>query len=172
MDILISSNLERLIYLVSDAEHTSKYMEMLNSVGHYQVDDEIKAKIDENFVGYFANEDQTADTIAKYYNIYDYLMDTHTAVAFSALESYRNETNDSTKTIVASTASPYKFAKDVYSAIYGENDFGDLTILEELSLTTGTKIPEPLSHLDKKDINFTSVRASFEMYDEILKFLE
>ena len=172
MDILISSNLERLIYLVSDVEQTSKYMEMLNSKGCYQVSEDIKRKIDDNFVGYFANETQTADTIAKYYNFNDYLMDTHTAVAFFALESYRNEHNDNTKTIVASTASPYKFAKNVYSAIYDDNQYGDLEVLEELSITTGTKIPLPLLNLDKKNVVFSNVVSVDKMFDEVKRFIK
>ena len=172
MDILISSNLERLLYIMSDAKQTSEYMKMLANQGYYQISDEIKAKIDENFVGYFASEEQTANTIAKYYNIFDYLMDTHTAVAFSALDDYRNESSDNTKTIVASTASPYKFAKDVYCAIYGENDFDDLKILDELSLTTGTRVPDPLSALDKRGINFTNATTASKMYDEVLNFLK
>lgn len=172
MDILISSNLERLIYLVSNADQTAKYMKMLTDDGFYQVSDDIKRKIDENFIGYFANESQTADTIAKYFNSADYLMDTHTAVAFSALESYRNEYHDNTKTVVASTASPYKFASNVYSAIYGNNPFNDLSTLEELSKTTGTKIPAPLYQLDKKDVNFNKVIGVDGMFNELLNFIK
>lgn len=172
MDILISSNLERLIYLVSDAEETAKYMSLLNSCGYYQVSADIKRKIDDNFVGYFADESQTTDTIARYYNIEDYLMDTHTAVAFSALESYRKEHEDSSKTVVASTASPYKFAQSVYNSIYNDNPYDDLDILEELSITTGTKIPKPLYQLDKKSVNFSNVVSADNMFDEVLKFIK
>ncbi|MBO5715118.1 MAG: threonine synthase [Clostridia bacterium] len=172
MDILISSNLERLIYFVSDAKQTAEYMNLLNSKGCYQVSDDIKRKIDKNFVGYYADESQTADTIAKYYNLQDYLMDTHTAVAFSALESYRNEHKDNTKTIVASTASPYKFAQNVYSSIYNSNPYDDLAILEELSIITGTQIPKPLYQLDKKSINFMGVISADNMFDEVLNFIK
>ena len=172
MDILISSNLERLLYLVGGVNETTKYMELLNSKGCYKVSDEIKQKIDKDFVGYFANESQTANTVAKYYNLEDYLMDTHTAVAFFALESYRNEYHDNTKTIVASTASPYKFAKDVYNAIYHDNSYNDLEILDELSITTGTKIPHPLHELNKKSINFSNVVKPDQMFDEVLNFIK
>ena len=99
-------------------------------------------------------------------------MDTHTAVAFSALESYRKEYGDSTKTVVASTASPYKFAQNVYGAIYHDNSYDDLIILEELSITTGTKIPQPLYQLDKKSVNFTNVVSVDNMVDEVLKFIK
>ena len=172
MDILISSNLERLLYFTSNATQTAEYMNMLSTRGYYQVSDEIKSKIDENFIGYFANESQTADTIAKFYNIYDYLMDTHTAVAFSALESYRTEHLDNTKTVVASTASPYKFAQNVYRSIFSDDSYNDLEILNELSLITGTKIPAPLLYLDKKEVRFTNVTTPENMYDEVLKFIE
>ena len=99
-------------------------------------------------------------------------MDTHTAVAFSSLESYRFEHKDETKTVVASTASPYKFANNVYSAIFGDNSFDDLKILDELSKATATKIPTPLYELDKKQINFNGVCTPDEMYNEVLKFLQ
>ena len=172
MDILISSNLERLIYLMSNANETVKYMESLNTNGCYQVSDEIKSKIDENFVGYFTNEQKTVETIDKYYRRYNYLMDTHTAVAFSSLESYRLEHKDETKTVVTSTASPYKFAGNVYGAIFGENSHDDFQILNELSKATSTEIPDPLYELDKKKINFTGVCNADEMYKEVLRFLE
>ena len=172
MDILISSNLERLIYLESNAEQTIEYMHALNSNGYYQVSDEIKSKIDENFVGYCTNETQTADTIKQYFDNYNYLMDTHTAVAFSALESYRNEHNDGIKTVVASTASPYKFANNVYKAIFGENDFDDLEILNNLSEKTNTSIPSPLFELDKKEILFNNFAIPEEMYKEVVNFIK
>ena len=171
MDILISSNLERLIYLMSNANETSKYMELLNTNGCYQVSDEIKSTIDANFVGYFANEQKTVETINDYYRQYNYLMDTHTAVAFSALESYRTDHKDDTKTVVASTASPYKFANIVYKSIFGENDFNDFELLAELSKSTCTKIPLPLNELNGKQINFNDVCRPNEMYNEVTKFL-
>ncbi len=172
MDILISSNLERLLYLICGAEQTAKYMQLLNANGFYQISDDIKKKIDEDFIGYFASESQTSATINKYYNSYDYLMDTHTSVAFSALESYRAKQNDFTKTVVASTASPYKFAKNVYQAIFGESNLDDLETLNELSIKTNTKIPTPLYELEKKTVNFNHSSIPENMYDEVLKFLK
>ncbi len=172
MDILISSNLERLLYFVSGTEQTAEYMQMLNENGFYQVSDETKEKIDENFLGYFAKESQTSATIKKYYSTYNYLMDTHTAVAFSALESYRTDKNDVTKTVVASTASPYKFAKSVYQAIFGKCNLDGLEMLNALSVKTNTKIPMPLYELDKKKVNFNHHSKPENMYDEVLEFLE
>lgn len=171
MDILISSNLERLIYLMSDAEQTAKYMEMLNSQGYYHISEEIKSKIDNNFVGYYTDEEQTILTIRNYYQNYRYLMDTHTAVAFSSLESYRLQYKDTTKSIIASTASPYKFANSVYGAIFGKNDFDGIQTLEELSKKTSSDIPTPLYELNKKTINFGSVCTTEEMLDKIDEFI-
>ena len=172
MDILISSNLERLIYFMSYAKQTAEYMKALNTDGCYQVSNEIKSKIDDNFVGYFTDEIQTAETISKYYKTHNYLMDTHTAVAFSSLEAYRQEHGDGTKTIVASTASPYKFANNVYKSIFGETDLTDFEALAALSESTATQVPLPLFELDKKQINFRDKCHSEEMYREVLKFLQ
>ena len=172
MDILISSNLERLLYLMCGAEQTSQYMQLLNENGFYKISEDIKKEIDKNFVGYFASESKTIATINKYYNSHNYLIDTHTAVAFSALESYREEQNDFTKTVVASTASPYKFAKNVYQAIFGESNLNDLEILNALSKKTNTPIPAPLYELDKKIVNFNHSSTPPNMYDEVLKFIE
>ncbi len=172
MDILISSNLERLLYFVSGVEDTCDYMKKLSEDGAYQVNPQIKAKIDSNFVGYFADEIDTCATIKKYYNENNYLMDTHTAVAFSSLEKYRNESKDNTITVVASTASPYKFAKNVYGSIFGENNFDDLEILSKLSENTGSKIPEPLYELDKKQVNFNGLTTPDGMHAEVLKFIK
>lgn len=171
MDILISSNLERLIYFVSDANVTAEYMDSLKNNGYYQVTQEIKEQIDDNFVGYFANEEQTLNTIKKYFEEYNYLMDTHTAVAFYSLESYRNENDDDLITVVASTASPYKFANNVFGAIFGENEFNDLEILKELSKKTDTPIPEPLFDIDKKEIRFNNKTTPENMYNSVLKFI-
>ena len=171
MDILISSNLERLLYLMCGAEQTAQYMQLLNENGSYKVSVDIKKEIDKNFAGYFASECQTSATIKKYYDSYNYLIDTHTAVAFSALESYREEQNDLTKTVVASTASPYKFAKNVYRAIFGESNLDDIDMLNALSMKTTTEIPAPLYELDKKTVNFDHLSTPQNMYDEVLKFL-
>jgi len=128
--------------------------------------------ISESFVGYFASEEQTLDTISRVYKLNDYLIDTHTAVAFSALEQYRAETADTAKTVVASTASPFKFAGSVYSAIFGENDPDEFDTLRDLSVTTGVKIPHPLSDLSKKQVNFAKSIAKENMLEEILDFVK
>ncbi|MBQ9978650.1 MAG: threonine synthase [Clostridia bacterium] len=172
MDILISSNLERLLYFMSGSEKTSEWMSSLVQKGFYEIDAETYSKISESFIGYFASEEQTLDTISRVYKLNNYLIDTHTAVAFSALEQYRAETADTTKTVVASTASPFKFAGSVYSAIYGYNDHDEFEILTDLSVTTGVKIPHPLSDLSKKQVNFAKSIAKEDMLEEILDFVK
>lgn len=172
MDILISSNLERLLYFTSDVEQTREYMKSLNDNGYYQIGPDIKAKIDENFVGYCANESETTATIKHYFEKSQYLMDTHTAVAFYALDSYRNDKSDDTITVVASTANPYKFAKNVHNALFEHNNFDDLEVLNELAYKTNTTIPSPLYELDKKTINFNSVVEPNDMLGEVLDFLK
>ena len=98
-------------------------------------------------------------------------MDTHTAVAFSALSDYRSKTNDNTKAIVASTASPYKFAKDVISALSNDNATDEIDVLKKLSVATDTHIPKPLANLDKRNISFDSVCNPKEMQEYVLNFI-
>ncbi len=171
MDILISSNLERLLYLSSDAKTTASYMSELNTNGSYTVSDEIKEKISENFVGFFADEKETAQTLKKYYDTYGYLADTHTSVALSCAEKFMERNSDGKKMIVASTASPYKFAADVYKAI-SEKDAAEATgALKDLSALTGTEITLPLRDLDKKDIRFKDVIEASDMLEAVYSFM-
>ena len=120
MDILISSNLERLLYFTAGAQKTANYMEQLSQKGVYTVSDDVKAIISENFEGYFADQNSTRKTLEHFYKDYGYLADTHTSVALDCAEQYLAKTKDTKKIIVASTASPYKFAADVYASLTGE----------------------------------------------------
>ena len=171
MDILISSNLERLIYFSSDAETTANYMTELNLNGKYTVSEDIKSKISENFCGYYADEEETSATIRKYYNDIGYLSDTHTAVALSCAEKFMEANSDGKKMIVASTASPYKFAADVYRSITNKVASEGTGALDDLSSITNTEITLPLRDLDKKEIRFTKVIDPSEMLDEVYKFM-
>ena len=171
MDILISSNLERLIYFSSDAKTTASYMNALNKDGKYTVSAEIKAKIDESFAGYYASEDETAATLKKFYKDYNYLADTHTSVALYCAEKYILENNDGKKMIVASTASPYKFAADVYKSIANAEAPEGTKALEALSSLTETAITLPLRGLDKKDVRFKDVIEAADMLEEVYKFM-
>lgn len=171
MDILISSNLERLLYFTSGAEETASYMKQLNETGCYTVSDKIKGLIAENFVGYYADEEKTANTLRYYYEENNYLADTHTSVALACAEQYVTETNDTTKIIVASTASPYKFASDVYQSIAGKEAAADTGALDDLSSLTKTEITYPLKGLADRKINFDRVIESSDMLEEVYRFM-
>lgn len=171
MDILISSNLERLLYFSSDATQTAAYMKELNTMGHYTVSKEIKEIIDENFVGYFADEAETATTLRKFYDEHHYLADTHTSVALNCAEKFMKEQNDGKKMIIASTASPYKFAADVYKAITGNEASADTGALDDLASLTGTEITLPLRNLAERKVRFEQVIESDQMLEEVYKFM-
>ena len=171
MDILISSNLERLIYFASDADTTAQYMSELNACGKYTVSDEIKEKIGENFYGYYADEAETAATIKKYFNEIGYLADTHTSVALACAEKYIAANNNGKKMIVASTASPYKFASDVYYSITDKKASDGTGALDDLSAASSSEITLPLRDLDKKQVRFTKVIDASEMLEEVYNFM-
>ena len=171
MDILISSNLERLLYFVAGHEKTIGYMKALKETGRYAVEPEILAKINEVFVGYCADEAQTAATISDYKNRYDYLIDTHTAVACSAAEQYRSDnTDDSRVTVIASTASPYKFAASVYRSLTSQEAESDLAALDQLCKTTGVEITYPLCGLESRTVRFKEVIDPTEMRAAVTDF--
>ena len=171
MDILISSNLERLLYFTAGSEKTAAYMEELKRTGTYTVEKEILDEIRQSFEGYFADEAATADTIYKIYNQYHYLSDTHTAVALSAAEQYRAESGDVSPMVVASTASPYKFANHVYRAVSGKDADSDLAALDALSASTQTQIPYPLENLADRKVRFTKVIGREEIEKAIFDFI-
>ena len=156
MDILISSNLERLLYLIAGPEKTKGYMEKLSKEGRYEVDAEVLAVIKENFCAYFCDEENCAATIRGIFDKYSYLSDTHTAVAIYAAERFIAEQATGYKNIVASTASPYKFAADVMRSL-GRDVSGkeDKEVLAELAAYSKTEIPAPLAGLFVKPIRFT-----------------
>lgn len=171
MDILISSNLERLLYFVAGPEKTAQYMKELTEKGVYTVDEATKAAIAENFTGYFADEKETAATIRETMEHYGYLIDTHTAVAVSAAAQYTKETGDNKPMIVASTASPYKFASDVYTSLYGETPTSPLAALDELCAKTGTEITYPLRGIGERAVRFTNVVEACDMQNAMFDYL-
>ncbi len=154
MDILISSNLERLLYLLAGSEKTKGYMQSLSATGRYEVDAQTLAALQAEFVGYYADEAQTAQTIADTYQAHGYLCDTHTAVGVFAAQQYQKQSGDATPMVVASTANPYKFAADVYAALRGERPTDEFAALTMLSEATKTTIPAPLADLNQKEIRF------------------
>ena len=171
MDILISSNLERLLYFTAGAESTSKYMKDLAEKGEYTVSDDIMSVISENFFGFYADESSTCKTLKHFYDDYGYLADTHTSVALNCAEQYMTQNNDNSKMIVASTASPYKFAADVYCALTGKTASADTGALDDLSALTSTEISYPLKNLAERKINFKTVIESDQMLKEVYKFM-
>ncbi len=172
MDILISSNLERLLYFTAGSERTAAYMKALKETGAYTVDADVLARIQENFVGYYADEKQTADTIKRTYEECNYLSDTHTAVAIYAAEQYLADTKETIPMVIDSTASPYKFANNVYRSLTGKDPESDLAALDQLTELTGVEIPYPLAGLAQRKVNFTKVCDRCEMAKAVLEYIE
>ena len=166
MDILISSNLERLIFELSgrDAAMTADWMKSLSETGKYTVTDEVKAKIADLFWGGYCSDLDTALTINDTFKKYGYVIDPHTAVGKNVYDQYLTETDDMTKTVIASTASPYKFSKFVNDSMgISTTDKDEFQILEDLSQASGTKIPQSLAGLKTAEIRFTSVSSKEEL---------
>ncbi len=170
MDILISSNLERLLYLVCGAEKTAAYMKELNENGKYTLADDEITKIQETFVGYFASEEDTEEAIRTTFEKHGYLCDTHTAVGYHAARAYIKETECRRRIVLASTASPYKFAASVYHALTGKEAEGDLEALGALSALTGVAIPAPLADIAKRKVRFDTVMDACDMPASVLSF--
>ncbi|MGD9567331.1 MAG: threonine synthase [Sedimentibacter sp.] len=169
MDILVSSNLERLLYYMSgkNNEEVKTMMEDLNSAGRYIVKQDLKKKIDAEFYAGCVFKEETEKTIKDTFDKYGYLLDTHTAVAYKTLEDYKAHTKDKTVSVVLSTASPFKFSKSVYEALYGEAGKGEFEIMMELSEKTGIRIPENLKNLNKKPVLHTTICEVNEMQDYV-----
>jgi threonine synthase len=158
MDILVSSNLERLLYLLSgDCDLVASLMKQLNEQGFYTVPDSLKAAIDAEFWADYAGDGEAFQTIRKVFNSHQYLCDTHTAVGLSAAKQYVAETGDDRPMVVASTASPYKFAADVLASLGQEVPADQLDALDALTAYTGVEIPYPLRGLGERKIRFEEV---------------
>ena len=172
MDILISSNLERLLYFAAGPEQTKAYMQSLNKTGAYTVNNAVKEKIVADFCGYYADEQQTAQTIRKYQEN-GYLMDTHTAVAVYCAEQYlQSSKDDNVPLVIASTASPYKFAADVYTSLGQDAPKDPLQSQQTLSEYTGTQIPYPLVGLGERTVRFDKTVHANELLQEVLRFAD
>lgn len=158
MDILISSNLERLLYHLSggNGEEISQLMTQLDEQKVYTVSDKIKEGL-RDFYGGFADVEATNETIGRMYSQAGYLMDTHTAVAYKVYEDYRKATGDETPTVIASTASAYKFAESVAKSIGLAEEENGFRYVEALAARTGVRIPKGLKDLDQKEIRHTGV---------------
>ena len=174
MDILVSSNLERLLYHLTggNAEKVAGWMNELSAKGCYTVDDDVKAELNALFYGGCCDDENTQATISRFYNEDHYLSDTHTAVALNVYEQYVKETGDKTTAVIASTASPYKFAKSVLEAVSDEVlPEDEFAMVDALSAKTGTSVPAPLANLKDAKVRFTFECKVDEMPRTVLNSL-
>ncbi len=177
MDILISSNLERLVYDISgcNAPEVKGYMDDLRANGVYSVDRDTLGKINASFWAAHADQSECRAAIKNVYGEFGYLIDPHTAVGIDVYDKYVISTGDNSPTVAVSTASPFKFNKTVYESIFGSDSDkceSEFEMLEELSVKTGTEIPAPLRGLDKKAVLHTRVCAASDMKAATCEFLK
>lgn len=173
MDILISSNLERLIYEIAggDADENGEYMRRLRADGKYAITDAERALLSD-FYGGCATEDEVSAEIARVWENYGYIIDTHTAVASSVYDKYRAETKDGTPTVIASTASPYKFARSVMSAIDEKYAVcGDFELIDELARISGVPIPPAIEEIRSAPVRHTRTAGKTKMKDAVMDIL-
>ena len=174
MDILISSNLERLIYRIAgnDAVKNAELMKSLSTTGKYEITPEMKALLDD-FYGNYTSEQETADVIADLYEKTGYIIDTHTAVAAGVYHKYKAETKDTeTKTVIASTASPFKFTRSVMDAIDKKYDsMSDFELVDELSRIGNVAVPQAIEDIRSAAVLHDTVCEVEEMPAVVKKFL-
>jgi len=167
MDILVSSNLERLVYfLCQDAHQVKTYMDQLNETGVYRVDEALLKTVQENFKAGWLSEEDVIKAIGTCYQENGYLLDTHTAIGYGVYKQYQQESNDQTKTILLSTASPYKFPGSVYQAVAGEV-LDEYDAVEALNEKTKVPVPKPLQGLKDREILHKKVIAKEMIIDFI-----
>ena len=174
MDILVSSNLERMVFELSgrDDRLVREYMSQLAQYGSYRVDSSIRTKLKKEFSAGCCSDEQTKAMIAKMWGECGYLIDPHTAVAFHVLDEYRVQTGDDTPTVVVSTASPFKFCASVLEALGETGIASGLDALDQLTAKTGQPAPAPLAGLRDKAVRFTGVVEKDRMVDAVLSLLE
>jgi len=174
MDILISSNLERLLYLMTDKNDAliNEWFGKLASEGKYEVSDAVKAKLKDEFCAGFCDDEQTKATIHSIYEKYSYTCDTHTAVAVKVYNDYKEATGDTTKTVIASTASPYKFSAAVLEAVQGsKSDIDEYDMIDKLAELSKLPVPAALADLKNKPERFSDTIDKTEQKDYVLKNL-
>ncbi len=173
MDILISSNLERMIYRITgnNPEKCAEFMQALTKDGVYTITEEMKKGLSE-FYGGYATEEETAEKIREVYEKDHYVMDTHTAVAAVAYDKYKAETGDETPSVIASTASPYKFTRSVMDAIHpGSEDATDFELVDKLKEISGVEVPKAIEEIRTAPILHTTECDIDKMEDEVKKIL-
>ena len=174
MDILISSNLERLLYLMTDRNDAviNEWFGKLAAEGKYEVTADVKAKLNEEFFGGFCDDEQTKETISSIYEKYSYTCDTHTAVAVKVYNDYKAATGDTTKTVIASTASPYKFSAAVLEALEnGNSDIDEYAKVDRIAELSDIPVPAALADLKNKPERFTDVIEKADQKDYVLRTL-
>ena len=176
MDILVSSNLERLLYSITNenAEKVESLMDKLNGEGSYKIEEEHLKIIQSEFFAAWVDEVETKEAIARVYSDYNYLMDTHTAVAWRALEKYRLLTSDETFTIVLSTASPYKFCDSVLEALEDKKqaETEPFALLRKLNEKTNAPIPERMLALETMPVLHSDVIPADTMEEAVVEYLK
>lgn len=173
MDILISSNLERFLYHISGSDEAkiSKYMNELKENGKYEIDETLLTAIHEIFDSGYCDDNDTKETIKTLFDERSYLCDTHTAVAVKVYEDYKARTNDNTKTVIASTANPYKFPESVLSCFEENKDLSDFEKLRKINEITSFEIPKSISDLENKQIRFSEVISKDDMESKVYQVL-
>ncbi len=173
MDILISSNLERLIYRIAgnDAKKNSEFMTSLSQNGNYAISQEMKAQLGD-FYGNYASEQETADRIKELYEKTGYVIDTHTAVASAVYRKYKEETGDTGQTVIASTASPFKFTRSVMNAVDAKYDsMTDFELVDELSKIAKVTVPNAIEEIRTAPVLHDTVCDKSEMKATVEKIL-
>ena len=173
MDILISSNLERMLFELcgNDDKVVAALQADLAKNGEFTVTDEIRSKLQELFWGGCCDDTATKETIGKYFDEYGYLCDTHTAVALNVYEQYIKATGDDRATVIASTASPYKFANSVLSAVSDKKGDSEFDTVRVLSDVTSTEIPEPIKALENATVRFKELCEKQDMLKAVYNAL-
>ncbi|MGN1133093.1 MAG: threonine synthase [Oscillospiraceae bacterium] len=173
MDILISSNLERLLYHLcgEDDAQIREWFGKLAAEGKYEVSEEVKNILKNEFYAGCCNDEETKACIKEIYDKYSYTCDTHTGVAVKVYQDYRKATNDNTKTIIASTASPYKFSGSVLDAIGADTNADEFDLVNELAEVSKLPVPKSLAALKDKDIRFKEIIDKSEMKEFVFKSL-
>ncbi len=174
MDILISSNLERLLFDLTgqDAQIVSRYMQSLSEDGQYAVSPLVSRKLKELFAAGFCDDAGTQKKIAAMWKEKDYLIDPHTAVAFDVLDQYREKSGDQTPTVVVSTASPYKFCDSVLGALGVTQLAQGVDMIEQMEQLTGVAAPRPLADLKKKRARFQDSVSKEQLVEQVMKMLD
>jgi len=174
MDILISSNLERLIYCIAGngADRNNEMMQALKTTGKYDITDDMKQQLSD-FYGNYSKEEETASAIKQLYEDTNYMIDTHTAVAACVYKKYKAETGDTTKSVIASTASPFKFTRSVMVAINSKyKAMSDFELVDELSKISGVVVPDAIEEIRIAPVLHDTVCEVNQMCSTIKDILE